>query len=141
MPMLQRGVAAMSNHMPKVISPKAHAVADYVTLGGLVVMGALLWKKNRRASIAALACAGIGAANSLLTDSSGGATKLSNFQTHGKVDMGLAAMCGAVPNFMGFEGEPEAKAFRAVGLAITAVAVLTDFRQLRIRKLRLRRIV
>lgn len=140
MPMVQKGVAAMSNHLPKVISPKGHAMADCLLLGGLAAMGALLWKKNKRASVAALACAGAGTANTLLTDSAGGVAKLINFRSHGKIDMGLAAMCSAVPNFMGFDGEPEAKYFRVVGLGLTVAGVLTDFRQSGIRKLRLRRI-
>src|SRR5260370_36224604 len=127
MPMVQKGVAAMSNHMPKMISLKVHAIADYITLGGLVAMGALLWKKNRLASIAALACAGAGAANTLLTDFPGGVAKKIKLPTHGKIDMGLGATCSALPNFMGFEDEPEAKVFRGMGLSITAIGALTDF--------------
>jgi hypothetical protein len=138
MPMVQKGVVAMSNHMPKVISRGGHAIGDYITVGGLVTIGALLWKKNRLASIAALACAGAGAANTLLTDFPGGVTKKIKLTTHGKIDMGLGATCSALPNFMGFEDEPEAKIFRAMGLSITAIGALTDFREPRIRKVRLR---
>jgi hypothetical protein len=127
MPIMQKGVAVMSDRMPKVISPKSHAIADYITLGGLVLMGALFWKKNKRAAVAALTCATAEAANTLLTDFPGGAAKLISFQTHGKIDMGLAATCSAMPSFMGFDDEPEAKFFRVMGLNITTVTALTDF--------------
>jgi hypothetical protein len=140
MPIVQKGVAAMSERMPKVISPKAHAIADYITLGGLVVAGTLLWKKNKRASIAALTCAGAEAANTLLTDFPGGVAKVISFPTHGKIDMGLAATCSAMPNFMGFDDAPEAKFLRIMGLNITLIGALTDFKQRGSRKPRLRRI-
>jgi hypothetical protein len=45
-----------------------------------------------------------------------------------------------MPNFMGFDDEPEAKFFRIMGLNITTVAALTDFKDTRGRKPRLRRI-
>jgi hypothetical protein len=141
MPIVQKGVAVMSDRLPKVISPKAHAIADYITLGGLVLAGAILWKRNKRAAISALTCAGAEAANILLTDFPGGVAKVISFPTHGKIDMGLAAASSAMPNFMGFEGGPESKFFRIIGLDITAIAALTDFRQPRVRQFRLRRTV
>ena len=140
MPIVQKGVAAMSDRLPKVISPKAHAIADYVALGALVVTGALLWNRNRRASIAALSCAGAEAANTLLTDFPGGIGKLISFPTHGKIDMGLAATCSALPNFMGFNDEPEAKFFRIMGLNITTIGALTNFKHSGVRRRPLRRI-
>jgi hypothetical protein len=129
MPIMQKGVAAMSNRMPKVISPKAHAIADYITLGGLIVLSAICWKKNKRAAVAALTCAGAEATTTLLTNFPGGVAKVISFPTHGKIDMGLAATCSAMPNFMGFDDEPEAKFFRIMGLNITTIGALTDFSQ------------
>ena len=127
MPIVQKGVAAVSDRLPKVISPKAHAVADYITLGGLVLMTALLWKRKKRAAIASLVCAGAEATNTLLTDFPGGVADVLSFRTHGRIDMGLAATCSALPNFMGFEDDPEAKYFRMMGLNMTLVSALTDF--------------
>jgi len=140
MPIMQKGVAVMSDRMPKVISPKAHAIADYITLGGLTLMAALFWKKNKRAAIAALTCAGAEATNTLLTDFPGGLAKVISFHNHGRIDMGLAATCSALPNFMGFDEEPAAKYFRVMGLNITTIAALTDFSQPQRRRPRLRRI-
>ncbi len=64
MPVLQKGVAALANQMPKVISPKAHAIADYATIGTFGLLAGLFWGRSKRAAIAALVCAG--AANLLL---------------------------------------------------------------------------
>lgn len=127
MPIMQKGVAALSDRMPKVLSPKQHAIADYITLGGLVLMTAMFWRRNKRAAIASLVCAGVEATNTMLTDFPGGVTDSISFRTHGKIDMGLAATCSALPNFMGFSDEPEAKWFRMMGLNITTVGALTDF--------------
>jgi hypothetical protein len=50
-----------------------------------------------------------------------------SFPAHGKIDMGLAATCSAMPSFMAFEDEPEARFFRLLGMNITVVTALTDF--------------
>lgn len=131
MPIVQKGVAAFSDRMPKVISPQAHAIADYVTLGGFILMTALFWKRNKKAAIASLICAGSEAVNTMLTDFPGGVAKVISFPTHGKIDMGLAATASSLPNFMGFADDPEAKYFRVMGLNITTVGALTDFEQTR----------
>lgn len=133
MPLMQKSVAVFSNRMPKVLSPTTHAVADYLTLGGLVLMGALLWKRKKHAALAAFTCAGAEAANNLMTNFPGGVAKVISFPMHGRIDFGLAAVCSAMPNFMGFEDEPEAKYFRMIGLNITTVAAFTDFEEPRSR--------
>jgi hypothetical protein len=139
MPLMQKGVAALENRIPKVLSPKQHAIADYITLGGLVLMTALFWKRNKRAAIASLICAGAEATNTLLTDFPGGVTDVISFRNHGRIDMGLAATCSAMPNFMGFDDADEAKFFRMMGLNITAVGALTDFERRRLHSAKLRR--
>src|SRR5581483_1347411 len=127
MSIMQKGVNALSDRIPKVLSPKAHAIADYATLGGFVLMGILFWKRHRRAAIASIACAGAEAANTLLTDFPGGVAKVISFETHGHVDIALATAASSLPNFLKFGDEPEAKFFRMMGLNITAVGAMTDF--------------
>jgi hypothetical protein len=56
MAIFDTGVRMLSNRMPKMISPKAHAIIDYVTAGSFFAMGAYLWKRNRRAAVASLIC-------------------------------------------------------------------------------------
>jgi len=104
------------------------------------LMAGLCWKRRRRAAIASLICAGANATNTLLTDFPGGVADVISFPTHLKVDMGLAAMCSALPSFMGFDDEVEAKYLRAMGMGITAVAALTESRTSKRRLPRLRRI-
>jgi hypothetical protein len=127
MPVLQKGVAALANRMPKVISPKAHAIIDYATIGTWFTLGAWMWGRNKRAAISALVCGGAELATTLMTDFPGGVTDTISFPTHGKIDMGLAATASALPNFMAFDDEDEAKWFRIMGLNITAVGAMTDF--------------
>ncbi len=127
MPIMQKGIAAFSDHFPKVISPKTHALADYATLGGFVLMAALFWRRNRRAAVAATACAAAEAANTLLTDFPGGAAKVMDFRTHGRIDLALAAATSALPGFLGFSGKLEGKFFTMMGINITAVGAMTDF--------------
>jgi hypothetical protein len=131
MPVLQKGVAALANRMPKVISPKGHAIADYAAVGTFFLLAGLLWRRNKRAGISALICGGSELAATLLTDFPGGVAKVISFPTHGKIEMGLAATAASMPSFMGFDNEPEAKWFRIMGLNVTAVTARTDFEPLR----------
>jgi len=137
MPVVQSGIKAVSNRLPKVLTPKSHAIVDYVSLAGFAAAGALLWKKNRRAAVACLICAGAETAVTLLTDYPGGVAKSMDFPMHGRVEMGLAAVASSLPAFLGFSDEPEAKIFRAMGIASTLAAAFTDFgRSRRLTKLR-----
>ncbi len=126
MPVLQKGVAAVANRMPKVISPKAHAIIDYATIGGWFALGAWIMGRNKRAGISALICGGAELATTLMTDFPGGVADVISFPTHLKIDMGLAAGATALPNFLGFDDEDEAKWFRIMGLNITAVSAMTN---------------
>jgi hypothetical protein len=129
MPILQKGVAALADRMPKVISPTAHAIIDYATIGAWFALGAWMLGRNKRAGISAMICGGAELANTLMTDFPGGVADVISFPTHGKIDMGLAATASALPNFIGFDNEDEAKWFRIMGLNITAVGAMTDFSQ------------
>lgn len=125
--LVQKGLAAMSERMPKVISPRLHAIADYVTIGGFFLLAAMFWKRNRRAAIGSLICGGSELTAVLLTDFPGGVVKKIDFPTHGKIDLGLAAATTMMPNMLAIEEEPEAKWFRLMGLNITAVGGMTDY--------------
>lgn len=129
MPVLQKGAAALFGRMPKVITPKAHAIADYATIGMFFVLGSLFWRRDKRAAISAFICGGSELANTLLTDFPGGVADYISFPTHGKIDMGLAAACSALPEFMAFHDRDEAKWFRIMSLQVTAVTAMTDFDQ------------
>lgn len=127
MPVLHKGVAALANRLPKVISPKAHAIIDYVTIGSFGLLAYLFWKENKRAAIAATTCGIAELTTTLITDFPGGVVPLISFPAHRGIDMGLAATCASLPNLMRFDDEKEARWFRLLGMNITAVTGMTDF--------------
>ena len=129
MPVLHSSVKLLTKHMPKVISPRTHAVLDYVTAGAFIAGGVLLLKRrhDKRAGISALVCGAAETITSLLTDYPGGVSSLISFPTHGKIDMGLAAMTVTLPELMDFSDGDDMGFFRAQAVLITANAGLTDF--------------
>ena len=127
MPLVNKTVGAVTKALPKVISPRVHAVIDYATVGAFVLMGVLFWKNNRRAAVAALACGAAEATTALLTNFPGGVSDVISFRTHGKIDAALAGATASMPNLLNFGDEPEAKHFRIQGGMIAAVTGLTDF--------------
>jgi hypothetical protein len=129
MPLVTKAVETVGSKLPKIIPPKAHAIFDYVQMGAFIVMGALFWKKNRRASVAAFCCAAAEATNVLLTDYPGGVKPVFSFETHGKIDAAMAGTIASLPNLLGFGSEPQAKHFRIRGTVIAGVTALTRFKE------------
>ena len=127
MALLHKGVALAAGRMPKKISPRVHAALDYAVAGSFLLMGALFWKRNRRAAIGSLLCGGATAAVSLLTDYPGGARKVIPYTMHGQIDTGLIAMTAAMPRLVNVENDPEAKFFSRQALAKTAITAMTNF--------------
>ena len=138
MPVVTAVANAVTKPMPRMMSPKAHAVADYLVMGSMLLAGVFLWRRNPRAAVGALACAGAELAINVLTDYPGGAARVISYRTHGKMDIGLAAMMATMPEFMGFQDEKERKFFLGAAGAVTAVANLTDFRPRIVRSIRRR---
>jgi hypothetical protein len=125
--LLQKGVAVAAGRMPKVIKPEAHAVIDYLVAGTFFFSAALFWRRSKRAAVSSLICGGIVATNSMLTDYPGGIWKVMSFQTHGKLDTGLAGLTAAMPRLMAFGEDAESKFFTAQSMAETAITAMTDF--------------
>ena len=126
MALMQKGVALAAGRLPK-ISPRTHAALDYAIAGSFVLMGAMFWRRNRRAAMGALFCGGATAAVSLLTDYPGGVKKVIPYSLHGKIDSGLIAMTAAMPRLMNIEEQRETKFFSRQALAKTAITAMTDF--------------
>jgi hypothetical protein len=127
MSLIQTGMNMMSNRMPKVINPKTHAIIDYAVAGTFLAMGALYWRRNKRAAISAFVCGGATAMSSMLTDYPGGVWRKMSYRTHGKIDAGLVGATGSMPNLMGFADENEARFFKVQAIAEAAVTAMTDF--------------
>ncbi|HUS19414.1 MAG TPA: hypothetical protein VMZ25_07170 [Terriglobales bacterium] len=127
MPLATRAAQMVADRMPKMLDAKTHAVMDYVVGGTCLAMAAFLWKRNKRASIAATMCGAATLTNAMLTDYPGGVKKIFSFETHGRIDAGLAGLTATMPTFFAFRGEEEAKYFTGLALAETVVTGLTDF--------------
>src|SRR5271167_3541577 len=127
MSLAQKGVALAARRMPKMINPRVHAALDYAVAGSFLLMGALFWKRNRRAAIGSLLCGGATAAVSLLTDYPGGVRKVIPYSRHGQIDTGLIAMTAAMPKLVNIENDREAKFFARQALAKTAITAMTNF--------------
>jgi hypothetical protein len=126
MPILNTATKLLVKPVPRFLSPKAHAVIDYITIGSFLMSAAWLWPRNKRAALAALICGGAELALGLLTDYPGGVKKAISFRTHGEIDWGLAAMVATMPEFLAFKDNDEKKLFLADGVIITAVRELTE---------------
>ena len=127
MSLLQKGVRMAVGKMPKMIDPATHAVLDYAVAGSFLLTGILFWKRNKRAAVSSLFCAGAAAANILFTDYRGASQKPIGYQTHRHIDTGIAGMTAALPRLLRFEDEPEARFFEIEALANTVIMGLTDF--------------
>lgn len=127
MALMQKGVALAAGRMPKMINPRVHSALDYAVAGSFLLMGALYWKRHRRAAIGSLLCGGATAAVSLLTDYPGGVRKVISYPMHGQIDGGLIAMTAAMPRLVNIEDEREAKFFSRQALAKTAITAMTNF--------------
>ncbi len=127
MAILDTSVKALTNRLPKVISPKTHAIIDYATAGSFFLMAGLLWKSHKRAAIGSLVCGAMEANTAMITDYPGGVAKLISFETHGKIDAGFAGFVGLLPQVLGFGDEKESWFFRGQAMGLAAVTGMTDF--------------
>lgn len=127
MPILDQATRFATNKMPKVINPKAHAIIDYAMAASFFGMAAFFWRRNKRAAVSALICGTAETVTALCTDYPGGVTREISFETHGTIDFGLSGMVASLPDMLRFSDESEARFFRMQGLALAAVAGLTDF--------------
>ncbi|PYX32457.1 MAG: hypothetical protein DMG80_07970 [Acidobacteria bacterium] len=127
MPILNSLAKVIAKPIPRMISPNAHAVIDYLTIGSFLVSAGFFWGRSKRAALAALICGGTELAVSLLTNYPGGIKKVISFRTHGEIDLGLAAMAATMPEFLAFNEDSEKKFFVGQGALITAVSELTQF--------------
>ena len=113
--------------LPDVITPHSHAVIDYVIVGVFFATAGLFWRRNKRAAVASLLCGSAQLGVSMLTDYPGGVRRAIRFSTRRKLDLGLAAMTTAMPEFLNFKDEPQQKFFTTQGVLITVATELTRF--------------
>lgn len=113
--------------LPKVISPETHGIIDYCHAAFFATMACVLWKKNRRAAVAAASTSGLVLVQSLLTDYKWGVRKLIPFEVHGQMDGAFAAASLGIPKAFGFEGTGAATVFHVNAFVESTVVGLTDW--------------
>jgi hypothetical protein len=127
MPILNTVAQIVAKPFPRVISPKAHAVINYVNVGFLLMSGGWFWRRNKRAAVGAWVGGGAVLVLNAFTRYPGGAKNAISFQSRREIDLGLAAMMSTLPEFFAFEDDEEKKLFMAEGVLIAAVTELTQF--------------
>jgi len=75
MPILNSVAQIVAKPFPRVISPRAHAVLNYVNAGFLLMSGGRFWRRNKRAAVGAFVGGGAVLVLNLLTSHPGGAKK------------------------------------------------------------------
>ena len=131
MAMFSKLVKMAIKPLPDMISPKGHAVIDYMIVGAFFATAGMFWRRNKRAAVASLVCGGAQLGVSMLTDYPGGVRRSIDFSSRRELDLGLAAMTAAMPEFLNFEHEPQRKFFKTQGLLITVANELTQFPETR----------
>jgi hypothetical protein len=127
MPFLANVTRALTDRMPKVVSPGAHAVIDYATAASFIGMGIFMWKREKRAAISSLVCGAAEMMTALMTDYPGGVVDEISFPTHGRIDVGMAGLVASMPGVMRFEDDPSSRFFSMQAVMMAAVTGLTDF--------------
>jgi len=127
MPILNSATKLAMKPLPRALSPKAHSIADYVTVGAFFASAGWFWRRSKRAALAALICGAAELAVDLLTDYPGGIKRVISFRAHHDIDLGLAAMTATMPEFLAFKNEGEKNFFLTQGAVITALAEVTQF--------------
>ena len=127
MPLLHKSASFLSHRLPKVFNPGTHAIVDYAVSALFFTAAALFWRRHKSAAVSALLCGTGAALNGLFTDYPGGAVQAMSFETHGKIDAGLAGMTASIPNLMGFADDAQARFFEVAAAAETLASGFTDY--------------
>jgi hypothetical protein len=127
MPAVTSLAKVIAKPLPRVVSPKAQAILDYILVGSFIGTATWFWRHNKRAALAALLCGGAKLAVTLLTDSPGGVRRVITPRARREIDLGLAAMVATMPEFFAFKDEPQKKFFLAQGALITIGSELTQY--------------
>jgi hypothetical protein len=127
MPIINTVARMIAKPFPKVISPQARAVVDYVNVGFLLMSSAWFWRRNKRAALGALVGGSAALILNSLTGYPGAAKSAIRFNARHDIDLGIAAMISAMPEFFAFNHDKERKFFIADGVLIALATELTQY--------------
>ena len=131
MPLTKSIADKLTRLLPAVVPREKHMVGDLLVSGMFLGTAALLRRKHPRAALGAALLGSATLGSALLTDYSGYSRKPISFHLHRNVDLGLASLAAAVPSVLSFDGGRQSKVFVAGAVALTALANMTEFPQLR----------
>ena len=129
MPLLEKGVQTLAARLPKIVSPRTHAIIDYALAATFIVAGVKAWPRHKRAAISSFIMAGAEIGLAVMTDYPGGLARTVPFAAHLKFDAGKAGLVSSMPNLLGFGGEWPAWVFRAQAMGGAAVTGLTRYEE------------
>lgn len=127
MPVLTRAADVATRRLPKLFSADAHRTADYLLAGSFIAAGAWFWRRNRRAALASWISGGSLLSLTLLTSYPGKERRYLTLPFHGKIEIGMAAMVAAMPEFLQFEDEKERHFFTIKAGLLTVISNLTAY--------------
>ncbi len=127
MPIVNSIATRLTDRLPKSLSPRGHALVDYVVLAGTLAAAAAFFRRNRTAGACAIIAAVSKGTSMLLSDYPGGVFRAISFPMHGRLGLGLAAMTASMPKLMNFHKSREARFFALQSLVSIAAIGLTDF--------------
>jgi hypothetical protein len=127
MPILNSIAQVVAKPFPRVISPRAHGIINYINVGFLMMSGGWFWRRNKRAAVGAFVGGGAALVLNLLTSYPGGVKHAISFRGRREIDLGLAAMMSTLPEFFAFDDDEEKKLFTAEGVFIATITELTRF--------------
>ena len=120
-------LASLTDDMPKVISPRVHAMLDYGVASTFLVVGMRLAGRHRRAAALAFVNAAMVLGVSMMTNYPGGIWRVISFKSHGVADAMQAALAGFGPVLLGFANDREARFFYGQAASEAGVIAATDW--------------
>lgn len=115
------------DRLPSRVSPGTHLALEYGLAAATAGFAFMCLRRNKAAAVAGFIAAGAQLTNALMTSAPGGVAHVSSFPLHGRIDRGNAAMLAALPQFMGFAGDPESRFFYAAAAASSVLTGITDY--------------
>lgn len=116
-----------TRRLPKVLPPTAHQAADYLLVGSFAAAGAWFFRRNPRAALGAWISGASLLGLTLLTRYPGKRRNYVPFPLHGKIEVGMAALVAAMPEFLRFGDGKERRYFTMKAGLLTVLSNLTAF--------------
>jgi hypothetical protein len=127
MPILNSVAKLAFKPIPRIIPAKSRAGLDYLIAGSFFACACGLWRRNKRAALAAIISGVAELGVAMLTDYPGGPKREISFNARRDIDVRLGSMTAAMPELFGFKKDPARRLFHAQGAVITAISELTQF--------------